>query len=201
LYVPEKGELIYDDTPASQRDLRSIRRQIGVVPQSAFLFADSIHNNITLSDSRISREAVIHAARQACVHDDIMAMPMGYQTVLSDRGSSLSGGQRQRLALARALARNPKLLVLDEATSALDALTEQEIQRVLDELHCTRIIVAHRLSTVAQSDLIVVLDQGRIVEMGKHQKLLEKKGFYANLVEAQMQNSQSITPAEKLFQD
>ena len=123
----------------------------------------------------------------ASLHDEIKAMPMGYETLLLDAGASLSGGQRQRLALARALVRRPIILLLDEATSALDAMTERAVQANLATLSCTRIIIAHRLSTIRNADLILVMDEGRIVEKGTHKQLLSAGGHYANLIAAQME--------------
>src|SRR5205085_5833989 len=126
------------------------------------------------------------AARLACIHDDIVGFPMGYGTLLLDRGGAISGGQRQRLALARALVRKPAILLMDEATSALDASTEREVQSSLDRLACTRIVIAHRLSTVKRADLILVVEAGRIVESGSHASLLAACGAYAQLVAAQL---------------
>ncbi|HYO71009.1 MAG TPA: ATP-binding cassette domain-containing protein, partial [Archangium sp.] len=119
---------------------------------------------------------------------DVMNMPMGYDTPLVDRGASLSGGQRQRLALARALMQKPAVLLLDEATSALDAITESRVQQSLASLQCTRVIIAHRLSTVVDADLILVMDEGHLVEAGRHQELLLRGGIYAELVRAQMRS-------------
>jgi ABC-type multidrug transport system fused ATPase/permease subunit len=134
-------------------------------------------------------ETVIKAAMLAHLHDDIVRLPLGYDTLLASGGAGLSGGQRQRLALARVLARKPPILVLDEATNALDALTEARIQHELRALRCTTIVVAHRLSTVAAADLIVVLDNGRLVEQGSHRELLASNGVYAHLVHAQVDGS------------
>ncbi len=164
-----------------------MRRQFGVVNQNLALFGLSIRDNISLADPGLPLEAVERAARLAAIHDDIAAMPLGYNTPLSDRGGAISGGQRQRLALARALVRRPAVLLLDEATSALDAATERQVQQSLDGLACTRVVIAHRLSTVKRADVILVMDQGRIVESGDHQTLLARGGAYTALIAAQLE--------------
>jgi ABC-type bacteriocin/lantibiotic exporter with double-glycine peptidase domain len=129
---------------------------------------------------------VQRAARLACAHDDIVGMPMGYETRLADGGASLSGGQRKRIAIARALVRMPKIVLLDEATSALDAGTERQVYRNLEELQgCATIVIAHRLSTIADSDLILVMDGGRLVESGKHRELMSRRGVYYDVVQGQ----------------
>jgi ABC-type bacteriocin/lantibiotic exporter with double-glycine peptidase domain len=133
---------------------------------------------------------IVKAAQAAAIHEDIEKMPMGYETLLSEGGSVFSGGQRQRLALARALANHPALLLLDEATSALDVTTERAVEQNLKRLSCTQIVIAHRLSTVRNADLILVLDQGRVVEQGTHQQLLRRRGFYAQLIKIQIENGE-----------
>jgi ABC-type bacteriocin/lantibiotic exporter with double-glycine peptidase domain len=149
------------------------------------VFASSVRENIALTNPELPLEAIIEAAKIACVHDDIAAMPMGYDTPLHDGGASVSGGQRQRIALARALVHRPSILLLDEATSELDTVTEQKIYHNLDVISSTTIVIAHRLSTIRNADLILVMDAGRIIEAGTHEQLVSRQGAYTALVHAQ----------------
>ncbi len=187
LYPPSAGRILFDGRDLTELDLRTVRSQVGIVPQHPYLFGTSIRSNVALSDPSLPLARVVEAAQRAHIHDDVLAMPMGYETVLSDGGASLSGGQRQRLALARALVHRPAILLLDEATSALDTVTEVRIQAELAALRSTRIVIAHRLSTVRDADLILVMDQGRLVEQGGHDELLARSGLYARLVAAQLE--------------
>jgi ABC-type bacteriocin/lantibiotic exporter with double-glycine peptidase domain len=180
LYRPTGGEVLYDGTLLESLDYRSLRRQFGVVLQEPSLFSGSVRENIALNDPDLPWEKIIQAARLACIHDDIMNMPMGYETRISEGGSALSGGQRQRLALARALAHRPAILLLDEATSHLDTATESLVDGNLDTLGCTRIVIAHRLSTVQNADYILVLEEGKLMEQGPPAKLLRQGGHYAS---------------------
>ena len=188
LYRPTEGRVTFDGHDLLRLELKSLRRQIGVVFQSPSLFAGSIRAAIGLSDPSAPLDRIVDSARLAAVDDDIRAMPMGYDTILSDGGASMSGGQRQRVALARALVHKPALLILDEATSALDSETERRVIKNLEDLRCTRIVLAHRLSTIVNADLILVMDAGEVVEAGTHPELLSRGAHYARLVAAQLQN-------------
>ena len=182
LHRPGAGEIYYDGHPLSGLDVRTVRRQIGVVPQNPFVFGGTVRDNIALASPEADLPRVEWAARVACLHETIAAMPMGYDTVIADSGASLSGGERQRLAIARAVLGGHSILMLDEATSALDAVTENRMMNHLGQLGATRIIVAHRLSTVIDADLIVVMHRGRVVETGTHRQLLARGGLYSALV-------------------
>jgi ABC-type bacteriocin/lantibiotic exporter with double-glycine peptidase domain len=185
LYQPTEGRILYDGHDLAELDLRAVRRQLGIVPQQPYVFSGSVRNNIALGDPAIPLDRVVAAARRACIHDDVRAMPMGYETPIADGGATLSGGQRQRLALARALVRDPAILLLDEATSSLDATTERAVIDGLVSRSGTRIVIAHRLSTIVAADLVVVMEDGAIVEAGTHQTLFERRGAYHRLVASQ----------------
>ena len=180
--VPTAGHVTYDRTDLHTLDLKAVRQQIGIVPQSPFIFGSTVRENISITAPDASLERVRQAANMAAMHDDISLMPLGYDTPISDGGSSLSGGQRQRIAIARACLREPRVMLFDEATSALDNATEARIMGNVRRLGCTQVTVAHRLSTIQSYDLIVVMDQGRIVETGTHDQLLAKQGLYSRLL-------------------
>jgi ATP-binding cassette subfamily B protein len=192
LYRPSEGRILFDGMDLAELNLQSVRSQLGVVPQHPYLFGLSIRANIALSDPTLPLSRVVDAARLAHIHDDVLAMPLAYDTLLADGGASLSGGQRQRLALARALVRQPAILLLDEATSALDAMTEGAIQRELAQLRSTRIVVAHRLSTIQDADLILVMDEGKVVERGTHGELMALGGVYAELIAQQVKRAEAV---------
>jgi ABC-type bacteriocin/lantibiotic exporter with double-glycine peptidase domain len=194
LVVPTEGEVLFDGVPFQELDRRVLRQRIGVVLQEPFLFNASIRQVISGDRPEMSPEQVEHAARMAAIHDEIMAMPMAYETRVAEGGSALSGGQRQRLALARALADEPSILLLDEATSHLDAETERAVVLNIDRLNCTQIVIAHRLSTICDADLILVLDQGQVVERGTHDELLRRGERYAELLSSQLGNQAVRAP-------
>jgi ATP-binding cassette, subfamily B, bacterial len=190
MYLPTKGEISYDNIPLHTMNYQAVRSQFGVVNQSATVFSGSIRENITLNNPDMDIEQMVKAATASAIHQDILQMPMEYETYISEGGTSLSGGQRQRLALARALANAPALLLLDEATSALDVVTERIVEHNLRELQCTQIIIAHRLSTIRNADVILVLDKGTIIEHGTHEQLLQQKGYYADLIQSQLESGE-----------
>jgi ATP-binding cassette, subfamily B, bacterial len=186
LYPPTSGRILFDGSDLADLDLRSLRRQIGIVTQRPYLFGATIRQNIALSNPGMPHEMVVGAAKLACIHDEIVAMPMGYETRLVDGGASLSGGQQQRIALARALAHRPTILLLDEATSDLDGVTERTVHHNISALGCTRIVIAHRLSTIVDADLILVMKDGRIVQQGTHDELMVVAGPYREQAAAQL---------------
>ncbi|WP_435748319.1 peptidase domain-containing ABC transporter [Microbacterium sp. PMB16] len=181
LHRPDGGRVLYDGEDLNDLDLDSVRRQLGVVLQDPFIPAGAIRDAIAMGRDDLTDADIENAARAACMHDAISAMPLGYRTVIAQGGTGLSGGERQRLNLARALAGNPRLLILDEATSALDAVTEAAIEANLRELGVTRFVVAHRLSTTTDADVVHVFDRGRLVESGPPEQLEAAGGAYARL--------------------
>jgi ABC-type multidrug transport system fused ATPase/permease subunit len=187
-YDPNQGRITVDGHDLRRIKLSSLRQQVAVVLQDSFLFNNSVVENILYGKPDATREVLIQAAKAANAHDFIMQLPEGYDTEIGERGVKLSGGQKQRLALARAILADPRILILDEATSSVDAeaefLIQQALERVLESR--TSLVIAHRLSTVRNADKIIVLDQGRIVETGKHEGLLQRDGLYSQLYKRQM---------------
>ncbi len=189
-YTPQKGRILIDGTPLDQIDQDNLREQMGVVLQDPFISAGSVRDNITLGLA-IPEEKVIAAAQQAQLHEFVMSLPEGYDTLLGERGGNLSTGQRQLLSLARTLAREPRILILDEATANVDSHTEAVITKALNKLRgsTTILAIAHRLSTITHADQIVVLHQGRIMQQGSHQALLAQDGLYRHMHELQLQKA------------
>ena len=181
----QKGAIYYDGKNINSLDLKSLRKKLGVVMQNGKLFQGDIYSNITISAPWLTLNQAWEAAELADIADDIRAMPMGMHTIISEGSGGISGGQKQRLMIARAIAPNPRILMFDEATSALDNITQKKISQALDGLKCTRIVVAHRLSTIRHCDRIIVLDNGKIVEDGSYDELLKKGGLFAELVSRQ----------------
>ena len=182
---PEKGAVYYDGKDINSLDLGSLRRNIGSVIQSGGLFQGDIFSNIIISAPHLTLDAAWEAAEIAGIADDIRAMPMGMQTIISEGQGGISGGQKQRLMIARAVAPKPKILMFDEATSALDNKTQKQVSEALDKMGCMRIVIAHRLSTIRHCDRILVLDGGSVAEEGTYEQLIEKGGYFAELVERQ----------------
>ena len=182
ILLPQSGEVSFNGVNINKIDLRLLRRQIGIVNQAPFLFKGTIRDNISLWDEALSMEEIIRSAKDACIDEEIMSRPDGYDTMLEEEGSNLSGGQQQRVCIARGLAHNPPILLLDEATSSLDAVTEERVIGNLLRRGCTLIEIAHRLSTIRDADEIIVLDNGNVVERGTHEELLKLDGVYASLI-------------------
>ncbi|WP_115125944.1 peptidase domain-containing ABC transporter [Synechococcus sp. GEYO] len=187
LYELEKGRIFIDDYDIAKIDLSSLRRQIGIVPQDSLLFEGTIAENIALNDPNASTESIIEAAKIACAHDFIMSLGQGYATPIAERGGNLSGGQRQRIAIARTVLSNPRLLVMDEATSALDYSTEKQLCLNLQKWAKNRTVffITHRLTTIQESTLILLMDQGRLVEYGTHDEMIKNKKRYYSLYNQQ----------------
>jgi ABC-type multidrug transport system fused ATPase/permease subunit len=188
LYDTAEGTITIDGVDIKQYSLKTLRESIAIVQQDSFIFSGTVRDNLMYGKPNATEEEMIAAAQAANAHEFISRMPNGYNTMLGERGVNVSGGQRQRLSIARALLKDPKILILDEATSALDAESEALVQQALERLMQgrTSLVIAHRLSTVRSADCILVLKDGHIVESGKHEELLTLNGLYARLVRQQL---------------
>ncbi len=197
-YIPTSGKITFDEIDSLDIRTDSLRGLMGIVTQETILFNDTVRNNIAYGSEGASEEALTRAATAANAHQFIENMPAGYQTVIGDRGVRLSGGQRQRIAIARAILKNPPILIFDEATSALDTESEILVQQAIERLmeNRTTFVIAHRLSTIQRADLILVMDKGRIVQRGTHDGLLAEEGLYRRLYELQFAVSQPARPVE-----
>ena len=186
-YDPTSGDILIDGVSIKEYTQDSLRAHMSIVAQDTILFNDTIENNIAMGRQGATHEEIMQAARVANAHDFFMECPAGYETNIGDRGAKLSGGQRQRLSIARAVLKNPEILILDEATSALDTESEKLVQEALNSLleGRTSIVIAHRLSTIHNADKIIVIDKGKIAEQGTHAELMARNGIYAKLIEMQ----------------
>jgi ATP-binding cassette subfamily B protein len=192
-FDPSEGKITLDGLDLREITLESLRARIGMVTQETFLFHASVKQNLLYARPDATEDQLIAAAKSAHIHEFLAALPDGYDTIVGERAFRLSGGERQRLSIARALLKNPELLILDEATSSLDATSESLIQEALETLlqNRTALIIAHRLSTIRTCDKIVVLEQGRVVEVGPHEALLAQNGLYAELYQKQFRTPSS----------
>lgn len=193
-YDPTGGCILLDGRPLWEFEVESLRQAMGIVSQDTFLFNDTIRNNIAYGCTNATESQILDVVKRANAYDFIMRLPKGLDTPIGDRGVILSGGQRQRIAIARALLRDPEILILDEATSALDTVSEHLIQQALDDLsqHKTTLVIAHRLSTVQQAEQIAVLERGRVVELGTHEELLRRNGHYAQFCVSQLERCEGV---------
>ena len=186
-YDIEEGEILIDNINIKDYKLTDLRGLMGIVSQDSILFNDSVFNNITLGNENADKEVVIAAAKAANAHEFIMEMPKGYDSNVGENGAKLSGGQKQRISIARAIYKNPPILILDEATSSLDTESEKLVQDALGKLMKTRtsLVIAHRLSTIQNADNIILIKKGEILEQGTHEELTLKNGAYKKLIDYQ----------------
>jgi len=194
MYDPSQGSIKIDGLPIEAFDISSLRRQMGYVPQDVFLFSDTIGNNIAFGIDSPDVSIIEKAAKDADVFQNIMGFPKGFETMLGERGITLSGGQKQRVSIARAIAKEPRILILDDCLSAVDTKTENVILTALKTImkNRTSIIISHRVSSAKLADQIIVLHEGKIIERGNHDGLMAQKGVYAELFEKQTQAGESV---------
>ena len=198
-YDTDSGEVSVDGINVKEWDIHKLRERMAIVMQDIFLFSDTIEGNIAYGNPQVSIESVQAAAKMAEAHDFITELPDGYDTIVGERGVGLSGGQRQRIALARAILKDPSILILDDTTSSVDMETELRIQKTLKSIQQdkTCFIIAHRISSVKDADLILVMHDGKIIETGKHEELLLKKGYYSNVFQNQYGNFEEFSMVRK----
>lgn len=190
-YTPEKGEILINGINIQDINREKLREHIAYISQDIFLFSGTIHENMQIANSDASLDEIIKACQMSHAHDFINDLPLRYETMLEENGANLSGGQKQRLAIARALLKQPDILIMDEATSNLDSITEKAIEKTINELTCgtTTILIAHRLSTILQCNRIFVIENGKIIESGTHQQLIQQNGQYYRLWKEQSPES------------
>ncbi|WBX77650.1 ABC transporter ATP-binding protein [Tenacibaculum ovolyticum] len=188
LYDASEGEVLIDGKNIKDCNLYDVRSQIGFVPQDPFLFSDTIQNNIKFGKENASEEEIIEAAKKAVIHDNIVSFKQGYKTILGERGVTLSGGQKQRTSIARAIIKNPKILIFDDCLSAVDTETEEQILLNLEQVSSdkTTVIISHRVSSVKKADKIIILEEGKIIQQGVHNQLINEEGYYKELYKQQL---------------
>jgi ATP-binding cassette subfamily B protein len=194
LYDPDAGKIYIDGVDISTLATEELRRNVAIVSQETYLFLGSVYENIAYARPTASKEEILSAARAAGAHDFIIRLPHGYETQIGEGGIGLSGGERQRISIARAILRNPRILILDEATASMDTETERKVQNAIEDLSKgrTTLVIAHRLSTLKDVDRLIVIEDGKVAEQGTHLELLAKKGIYHTLFSLQMQAMRSI---------
>jgi ATP-binding cassette subfamily B protein len=188
LYDVDNGSILIDKTPIKEINLIDLRKDIGFVPQDPFLFSDTISNNIKFGNEKATKQEIIDAAKKAVVHQNILNFKDGYNTILGERGVTLSGGQKQRVSIARAIIKNPQILIFDDCLSAVDTETEERILTNLEGVsrNKTTFIISHRVSSAKNADQIIILDKGEIIQQGSHNQLINEKGYYKELYEQQL---------------
>ncbi len=194
MYDPQSGMMLYDGVPINKIDLEFLREQISYVPQDVFLFSETVYNNIAFGIEKANETEIMHAAKQASIHNDIMGFPEQYETLIGERGVTLSGGQKQRISIARALVKNPQIVIFDDCLSAVDAKTEKEVLGNLNNYlqSKTAIIITHRIFSLMDFDKIVVLENGAIAEEGTHDSLMQLDGIYTDMYSRQQHQDHDL---------